>query len=160
MSRWTLPLLEAGRYVVSGVFAENEYYLKSEDTANITVSRYPTTLELKDVSVNVGDAVVLEAVVTGVDRFAVNGTVNVIGTKNNYTINITNGKGNVTLPLLEAGRYVVSGVFGENDYYLKSEDTATIVVSRYPTTLVLKDVDAHVGDVIVLEAEVTWIFSS
>ena len=79
--------------MVSGVFGETDYYLKSDDGARIVVSRFGTSLELRDVSVNVGDYVVLEAFVTGVAGYPVNGTVTVVGQRNNYTISVVDGYG-------------------------------------------------------------------
>ena len=77
----------------------------------------------------------LVANVTGVSKYPVNGIVRVIGQRSNYTIDIVNGTGFIYIEAVNAGTFVVEGVFAENDYYLKSDDNATIVISKYSSNL-------------------------
>ena len=151
----TLDPLPAGEYVVRGVFGETEYYLKSDDGAKIVVSRYPSNLVIFDVEGMVGNYFKLVANVTGVDKYPVNGTVKVIGHKSNYTINIVNGAGFTLINALEAGTFIVEGVFAETDYYLKSGDNATIIISKYSSNLEINIDDIEVGEPLVIKVKVT-----
>ena len=108
-AKWTLKDFPAGNYTITATYNGNNNYNPATLSKNFTISKAEPKIEISVNDVNYGDDII--AVVTGVN---VTGNVTVTVNNKNYTVEILNNTGNVTIDKLDVGNYTAVVVFDGN----------------------------------------------
>ncbi len=111
----TLPILDAGNYIIVANYSGDIDFKSSIDFLSFTVNPAVNNVVLNVSDVTYGDDTLFE-VSADVDG---NYTVNINGT--NIIVNVLNGKGNKTIAL-DAGRYYANVTFNNKNYNTKSRN--------------------------------------
>jgi hypothetical protein len=127
--------LAYGPYVIKVFFEGNDIYnANASDVKNLMVNKNPVTVTV-DVNdtIKVGEDAIVQVTLSEED---INGYVIVTVNNKNYTLLITNGRGNLTLSNLPSGSYKVNATFAGNDKYNNAvSNNDTLVVDKIPTDI-------------------------
>ena len=145
----TLPIdLLPGKYTAKIQFNEDNIYISSVITADITVNKVSTSLTSNDLSFTYGDAADLFIALKDSKGNALKGkdiAINLNSTTHTIT---TDDKGQATLPInLLPGKYTAKILFKEDEIYLSSSSNANIVINKAATSLASKDMTFTYGDI-------------
>ncbi|AGN16734.1 Ig-like domain-containing protein [Methanobrevibacter sp. AbM4] len=106
--------LSAGNYTVESIFNGNDNFDSSNNTVNFTIDYLTPELNVKIVTD--GNKAIIYVTLT-YNGTGLNGTVTVNFNNKNYTVNVIDGKGNLTLSNLKNGKYGINVIFdGDNIY--------------------------------------------
>ena len=106
--------LSAGNYTVESVFNGNDNFDSSNNTVNFTIDYLTPELNVKIVTDGNKAIIYVRLTYNGT---GLNGTVTVNFNNKNYTVNVIDGKGNLTLSNLKNGKYGIDVIFdGDNIY--------------------------------------------
>ena len=143
-----LPLreLNAGDYTISAVFAGNDKYLPGVSNALLTVSKADPALNVFILDVDYYGAFNINVALTGVDAIGLNGDVIVTVNGKDYTVNVVNGKGNVTGVKLAAGTYDFTAKFAGSDNYNDVSDSGNFKVNKVDSAIYVAVNDIKVGE--------------
>ena len=143
-----LPLreLNAGDYTISAVFAGNDKYLPGVSNALLTVSKADPALNVFISDVDYYGAFNINVALTGVDAIGLNGDVIVTVNGKDYTVNVVNGKGNVTGVKLAAGTYDFTAKFAGNANYNDVGDSGKFSVAKVDSAIDVAVKDINVGE--------------
>ena len=143
-----LPLreLNAGDYTISAVFAGNDKYLPSVSNALLTVSKADPALNVFISDVDYGGIFNINVALTGVDAIGLNGNVIVTVNNKDYTVAVTDGKGNVTGVKLAAGTYDFTAKFAGSDNYNDVGDSGNFKVNKVDSAIDVAVSDIKVGE--------------
>ena len=143
-----LPLreLNAGDYTISAVFAGNDKYLPGVSNALLTVSKADPALNVFILDVDYYGAFNINVALTGVDAIGLNGDVIVTVNGKDYTVNVVNGKGNVTGVKLAAGTYDFTAKFAGSDNYNDVSDSGNFKVNKVDSATDVAVSDIKVGE--------------
>ena len=143
-----LPLreLNAGDYTISAVFAGNDKYLPGVSNALLTVSKADPALNVFISDVDYYGAFNINVALTGVDAIGLNGDVIVTVNGKDYTVNVVNGKGNVTGVKLAAGTYDFTAKFAGSDNYNDVSDSGNFKVNKVDSAIDVAVSDIKVGE--------------
>ena len=143
-----LPLreLNAGDYTISAVFAGNDKYLPGVSNALLTVSKADPALNVFILDVDYYGAFNINVALTGVDAIGLNGDVIVTVNGKDYTVNVVNGKGNVTGVKLAAGTYDFTAKFAGSDNYNDVSDSGNFKVNKVDSAIDVAVSDIKVGE--------------
>ena len=109
MATVEVPGLEAGKYPVEVTFNGNDNYKVAAATAEFDVVKANTTVNVEaPASLSVGESLKINVTVDN-ENASGNVTVNVGG--KNYTVKLTDGKGNLTVDYLTSGNYTITAVY-------------------------------------------------
>ena len=131
-----LDSLPADDYTVNVTYLGDENYTGASDSAAFKVSKNNSTLNIITQNIAVGDN---EVIVFNVPEDATgNLTVKVNG--QTYTVAVSGGKGNLTVPKLHRGNYTVEAQYNGDDKYLPSDKVnATFKVAKHSTEMEVVD---------------------
>ena len=143
-----LPLreLNAGDYIISAVFAGNDKYLPGVSNALLTVSKADPALNVFISDVDYYGAFNINVALTGVDAIGLNGDVIVTVNGKDYTVNVVNGKGNVTGVKLAAGTYDFTAKFAGDNNYNDVGDSGNFKVNKVDSAIDVAVSDIKVGE--------------
>ena len=143
-----LPLreLNAGDYTISAVFAGNDKYLPGVSNALLTVSKADPALNVFISDVDYYGAFNINVALTGVDAIGLNGNVIVTVNNKDYTVAVTDGKGNVTGVKLAAGTYDFTAKFAGSDNYNDVSDSGNFKVNKVDSAIDVAVSDIKVGE--------------
>ena len=143
-----LPLreLNAGDYTISAVFAGNDKYLPGVSNALLTVSKADPALNVFISDVDYGGIFNINVALTGVDAIGLNGNVIVTVNNKDYTVAVTDGKGNVTGVKLAAGTYDFTAKFAGSDNYNDVGDSGNFKVNKVDSAIDVAVSDIKVGE--------------
>ena len=143
-----LPLreLNAGDYTISAVFAGNDKYLPGVSNALLTVSKADPALNVFILDVDYYGAFNINVALTGVDAIGLNGDVIVTVNGKDYTVNVVNGKGNVTGVKLAAGTYDFTAKFAGDNNYNDVGDSGNFKVNKVDSVIDVAVSDIKVGE--------------
>ena len=143
-----LPLreLNAGDYTISAVFAGNDKYLPGVSNALLTVSKADPALNVFISDVDYGGIFNINVALTGVDAIGLNGNVIVTVNNKDYTVAVTDGKGNVTGVKLAAGTYDFTAKFAGSDNYNDVGDSGNFKVNKVDSVIDVAVSDIKVGE--------------
>ena len=143
-----LPLreLNAGDYTISAVFAGNDKYLPGVSNALLTVSKADPALNVFISDVDYYGAFNINVALTGVDAIGLNGDVIVTVNGKDYTVNVVNGKGNVTGVKLAAGTYDFTAKFAGDNNYNDVGDSGNFKVNKVDSVIDVAVSDIKVGE--------------
>ena len=131
-----LDSLPADDYTVNVTYLGDENYTGASDSAAFKVSKNNSTLNIITQNIAVGDN---EVIIFNVPEDATgNLTVKVNG--QTYTVAVSGGKGNLTVPKLHRGNYTVEAQYNGDDKYLPSDKVnATFKVAKHSTEMEVVD---------------------
>ena len=143
-----LPLreLNAGDYTISAVFAGNDKYLPGVSNALLTVSKADPALNVFISDVDYYGAFNINVALTGVDAIGLTGDVIVTVNGKDYTVNVVNGKGNVTGVKLAAGSYDFTAKFAGDNNYNAVSDSGKFNVNKVDSAIDVAVSDIKVGE--------------
>ena len=143
-----LPLreLNAGDYTISAVFAGNDKYLPGVSNALLTVSKADPALNVFISDVDYYGAFNINVALTGVDAIGLNGDVIVTVNGKDYTVAVTDGKGNATGVKLAAGTYDFTAKFAGSDNYNDVSDSGNFKVNKVDSAIYVAVNDIKVGE--------------
>ena len=143
-----LPLreLNAGDYTISAVFAGNDKYLPGVSNALLTVSKADPALNVFISDVDYGGIFNINVALTGVDAIGLNGNVIVTVNNKDYTVAVTDGKGNATGVKLAAGTYDFTAKFAASDNYNDVSDSGNFKVNKVDSAIYVAVNDIKVGE--------------
>ena len=143
-----LPLreLNAGDYTISAVFAGNDKYLPGVSNALLTVSKADPALNVFISDVDYYGAFNINVALTGVDAIGLTGDVIVTVNGKDYTVNVVNGKGNVTGVKLAAGSYDFTAKFAGDNNYNAVSDSGNFKVNKVDSVIDVAVSDIKVGE--------------
>lgn len=139
---WRPIGLPVGTYPSFAVYLGNENYTSVSTSDVFKVMPLKTTVKVSADDIYVGEDAVIDVVLKlGLNA---NVTVEVEGVK--YTVELTNGKGSLTVSGLKAGLEHVFVKYAGNDTYLESENTTTFTVKKLKPTIDVDSPDIKVGE--------------
>ncbi|SDA52334.1 polymorphic outer membrane protein repeat-containing protein [Methanobrevibacter millerae] len=139
--------LTYGNKTVTSIYGGNYKYLFNATTNNFTVYKRPSTLIVNTTEIHVDDVAIINVTVpqnaTGYVIVSVNGT--------NYTVNLTGGKGSLSVPGLDSGIYNINATYLGDEQYLSSVNSTTLKVSKVPSTVSAHADNITVGEKAIIE---------
>lgn len=135
-----LSNLTPGNYEVNVTYSGDDKYNGSSNKAGFTISKANTTAAIDIVSIKVDEE--LNITINYDSEINGNATIYVDNIKN-QTIEIIDGKGNVTINGLSKGMYDIKVAFDGNDCYNSSETNKTIEISKNTVNMLI-----NVGDIV------------
>ncbi|AWX31620.1 hypothetical protein AW729_00330 [Methanosphaera sp. BMS] len=113
----TLPVLDAGSYVIIGNYSGDYNFIESMDSTNFKVNPKANNASVTATNVTYGEDTLVQvtADVDGIYQLDVNGTL--------YNITVNNGIGNKSL-MLDSGIYYANISFNDKNYNTTSNNTS------------------------------------
>ncbi|WP_458403981.1 right-handed parallel beta-helix repeat-containing protein [Methanobrevibacter sp.] len=170
---WIIPKLNKGETtqvnVIVKILANGTYnntaYAKSDEsdevnsTADVTAQKIATHIDVENVVSYPGKNVTIHINVTSDDNKAFNGDVTIkLPDGSNPTVNIINGKGNITwfIPDDFIPKVYNDTVNYEGNYkYIASSNNGTVTVNAVPTVTVVENVEGKAGQDVTVPVNVT-----
>ncbi|WP_458406325.1 Ig-like domain repeat protein, partial [Methanobrevibacter sp.] len=146
-AQWDLENLAVGTYPASVHYNGNENYNEADDDDVFHVIKANTTTKVSVDDIKVGEDAVINVEVThesGSEKINTNITVTVDGKE--YTVELTDGKGSLTVPGLKAGKHTVKAVYPGSHNYTDSSDSETFNVLKHSPTVEVTPEDIIVRD--------------
>jgi hypothetical protein len=144
--------LTAGNKTVVASYAGDDWYLANSTTAQFTVDKVASSVNVTGDVINVGETATI--VISAPSDF--NGTAVVTIDEKDYSVNVTNGAGQLKVDGLANATYDVKVTLMENDKYLSSSnDTAKVIVNKVTDAEITASADnITVGDPAVIKVTV------
>jgi len=117
-------------FTINATYNGDGQYYGSSNTATVTVSKVPSTVNVTAENITVGDKAVIEISVPD----DVNGNVTVTVNKENYTVIIAGGKGILVVEGLKVGNYTVNVTYNANSRYMENRNSTEFTVKPLNTT--------------------------
>nr|WP_294999809.1 Ig-like domain repeat protein [uncultured Methanobrevibacter sp.] len=137
----SIPNLAAGKNILASVYYKDAEYGASNYTIfNIHPKQAPVRISIENITYGENATVIIEADVDG------NYTVTIRGI--NYTVSVSEGKGNKTIPNLSAGSQIEATVKRDDNYTGFNSTTFSVIKSK-------TDVDIELGNVTGSAAPIT-----
>ena len=133
--------LGAGKYSVEVTFIGNDNYNMKTVTATFNVMKANTTLDVEiSSSVKLRETQMINITVSNVNA---TGEVIIVIDGENYTVPLTNGRGNFTIPALASGNHTVTVIYEGDGNFTGNWTAATFEVTKLESSLnvTAKDVD-------------------
>ena len=150
VAKFEIEDLAFGDKTVAVKYSGDSNYLANSTTTNFTVSKRNSTVNVSDISIDVGEDAVINVTVPE----NATGWVHVTIGNNTYAIKVEDGKGSTTISGLSSGTYDVEAVYLGDDQYLPSNNTFTIKVSKVPSSVNISVENITVGDKAVIDITV------
>ena len=142
-----LENLAVGTYPASAVYRGNENYTSVSDNDTFHVIKANTTTQISVDDIKVGEDAVINVEVShdrGSEKINTNITVTVDGKE--YTVELSDGKGTLTVSDLSAGEHTVSATFPGDHNYTESSNTTSFKASKVSPSFDVESENIKVGD--------------
>jgi hypothetical protein len=136
IAKFEIILFSAGDTTLVVKYAGDDSFRENSTSAKLTAFKKDSSVVVNVTDIRVGE--VAQIKITGPDDISGTAIVNINGI--NYTTFLTNGSGTVDVADLQSGNYDIVANYLENAYYLASEATQNVTVSKIQTTLLSSDV--------------------
>ena len=133
--------MEHGNKTVVAIYGGSDKYVQNTTTANFTVSKRDSFINVNVTNSTVGSGAFINVTVPS-DAV---GYVIVTVDNTNYTINLTGGKGNVTVYNLENNTYDVVVTYIGDEKYLSSTNSAKLGIDKSATSFEVNGTNITVG---------------
>ena len=137
----TISGLSEGVYNVVATYVGDDYYDSSSDAASFKVEKVDSYISVDATNSTAGEEVIIDVAVTPDATGYVVVDVNGAG----YIINLTDGKGSITLKNLPADTYDVVATYIGDDNHKSSEDTTSFKVEKVSSSLSVEMTDNPAG---------------
>ncbi|MDO5849091.1 MAG: Ig-like domain-containing protein [Methanobrevibacter sp.] len=139
--------LDAGDYSVNSTFVGDKNYKPSSETQSVNVEKADSSIEVNVSDVTYGESVEVNVTVTGVGSAPLNGTVSIAINGKTYEIEVTDGKGSLSISdLLGAGDYTITSTFAGDKNYNPAVAESQFKVLPVEVELNLDSIDIVYGD--------------
>ena len=142
----TVSDLKAGDYTVAVKYAGDNNYNAVDVTKGVNVAKADAALNVIINNVDYGNVFTVNAVLTGVNNAPLTGDVIVTVNGKDYTVNVVNGKGNVTGVKLAAGTYDFTAKFAGDNNYNDVGDSGNFKVNKVDSVIDVAVSDIKVGE--------------
>ncbi|WP_400247197.1 Ig-like domain repeat protein [Methanobrevibacter smithii] len=142
----TVSDLKAGDYTVAVKYAGDNNYNAVDVTKGVNVAKADAALNVIINNVDYGNVFTVNAVLTGVNNAPLTGDVIVTVNGKDYTVNVVNGKGNVTGVKLAAGSYDFTAKFAGDNNYNAVSDSGKFNVNKVDSAIYVAVSDIKVGE--------------
>ena len=142
----TVSGINAGYYTVSVKYAGDNNYNAVDVTKGVNVAKADAALNVIINNVDYGNVFTVNAVLTGVNNAPLTGDVIVTVNGKDYTVNVVNGKGNVTGVKLAAGSYDFTAKFAGDNNYNAVSDSGKFNVNKVDSAIDVAVSDIKVGE--------------
>ncbi len=146
-ARVDLVNLAVGTYPAIARYNGNENYTAASDKDVFHVIKENTTTKISVDDIKVGEDAVINIEVdhdSGSEKINANITVTVDGT--DYTVELKDGKGTLTVPGLSAGTHTVNATYPGSHNYTESSNKTSFKVSKHDSSIKITPENIHVGD--------------
>jgi hypothetical protein len=141
----------AGTYIVSVEYPVTGNLNIKKGT--IEVEKFNVSLVISAEDIVEGENATINVQVLGENGIALNTTVKVVVNGTEYTVNITDSEGNLTVSGLEAGSYAIFAIFGQEGNYNTVYDSCTFYVKHATKLNVTADEEYECGSDVVINFE-------
>ena len=142
----TVPGINAGYYTIVVKYAGDNNYNAVDVTKGVNVAKADAALNVIINNVDYGNVFTVNAVLTGVNNAPLTGDVIVTVNGKDYTVNVVNGKGNVTGVKLAAGSYDFTAKFAGDNNYNAVSDSGKFNVNKVDSAIYVAVSDIKVGE--------------
>ena len=142
----TVPGINAGYYTIVVKYAGDNNYNAVDVTKGVNVAKADAALNVIINNVDYGNVFTVNAVLTGVNNAPLTGDVIVTVNGKDYTVNVVNGKGNVTGVKLAAGSYDFAAKFAGDNNYNAVSDSGKFNVNKVDSAIDVAVSDIKVGE--------------
>ena len=142
----TVSGLEAGDYTIAVKYAGDDNYNAVDVTKGVNVAKANPALNVIIDSVDYGNVFTINAVLTGVNNAPLDTNIIVTVNGKDYTVNVVNGKGNVTGVKLAAGSYDFTAKFAGDNNYNDVGDSGNFKVNKVDSAIDVAVSDIKVGE--------------
>ena len=142
----TVPGINAGYYTIVVKYAGDNNYNAVDVTKGVNVAKADAALNVIINNVDYGNVFTVNAVLTGVNNAPLTGDVIVTVNGKDYTVNVVNGKGNVTGVKLAAGSYDFTAKFAGDNNYNAVSDSGKFNVNKVDSAIDVAVSDIKVGE--------------
>ena len=148
----------SGTYIVGVDYpTTNELIVKK---ATIEVENFNVSLTVAADDIVEGENATINVYVQGENDIKLNTTVKVVVNDTEYTVDITDGEGNLTVSGLESGSYAIFAIFGESGSYNTVYDSYTFYVKHATTLVVSAEEEFEYGSDVIINFELDAIGQS
>jgi hypothetical protein len=118
---------KTGRFNVTAIFGQSDYFEDSSSSVHVTVNRMPTTLTAEDAAFNKGDEKIIRYNLTDMNNVTVSG---------NVKVNVNDSQGQpVSIDSLDSGIYSFNVVFEGDDNYVGSQSEIKTLIVKVATQI-------------------------
>ena len=121
--------LSEGKYPINVIYnGDNVYNAKTSNEANIIVNKIPTTIQMNNVELNVGDNAVITAII---DDNTVSGNVTFIVDNKKYTVGIVDGVARLNvMGLNTSANKIITAIYSGDYKFKNSSATAELIINK------------------------------
>ena len=143
-----IPNLSASdeAYLVEVTYLGDGTYEKSKNHTNFFVNKYKPTVSVEVQNIHVGQDANITIKITGNASVNASGEATFVLDGKNYTVNIVNATGNISVSGLMENNYNVPVIYYGDAIYLKGEGNNAFTVSKYVSKIVLGVNPINVGE--------------
>ena len=136
-AKLSVPNLTAGKYTLSVKYSGNAEFAKNSLKTNIVVSKLSPNLQVQVINIAVGET---ESIKISANNKA-NGKLLIQVNNNQYTLDLINGYGILTLSKLSAGEYDVNVIYQDDAYFSNQSVSVKFTVRQlFDSKIVAKDI--------------------
>ena len=143
--------LAVGSHVISVNYEGNDNLSPSNANATAKVSAKAVSLDVTAKDIAYGDKLVIDVSLSE----SVNDKVSVNVGGKDYSVALTNGKGQLSVSGLAAGKYVISANYAGNDNLSSASANTTVNVNKKATSLTVTASDITYGDKLVIDVSLS-----
>ena len=148
----------SGTYIVGVDYpTTNELIVKK---ATIEVENFNVSLTIAADDIVEGENATISVYVYGENDIKLNTTVKVVVNNTEYSVNITDSEGNLTVSGLESGSYAIFAIFGENGSYNTVYSSYTFYVKHATKLVVSAEEEFEYGSDVIINFELDAIGQS
>ena len=136
-----LPLLNAGKYSLNIIYNGTETYSRTYVPVNFTVYKKAIDMAVNTTNITLGESAFFDVVLNE----TMNGIAYIVYGGNNYTVDVSAGRGTIEIPNLTVGDHTLNVFFDSENYNASS--LVEITVSKGIVEMVAEADDVALGDI-------------
>ena len=138
---FTIPALDSGKHNIIVIYEGDGNFNANWTSTAVTVEKAGSSISVDATNSTAGEEVIIDVAVAPDATGYVVVDVNGVG----YVINLTDGKGSITLKDLPEGEYDVTATYVGDDNYASSVDTTSFKVEKASSSLSVEMTDNPAG---------------
>jgi predicted outer membrane repeat protein len=146
--------LPANTYTLNATYSGSQNYTSTNDTVQFEVSKANSSINVTVDNVVYGEDIVVYVNLTS-NGVGLNETVIITVNGKNYTVTITNGKGNIIIDKLPANTYTLNATYNGSQNYTKTNDTVQFEVSKANSSINVTVDNVVYGEDLIIDFNVT-----
>ena len=150
-AEFTIPALDGGKHSIIVIYEGDGNFNANWTSATVNVEKADSSISVDATNSTAGEEVIIDVSVTSGATGYVVVDVNGVG----YVINLTDGKGSITLKDLPEGEYDVTATYVGDDNYASSIDTTSFEVEKAGSFISVDATSGTPSDDVVINVTVT-----